>query len=285
MRELVPDHIGERGRRQCTRTHRELLQARLHFGRLERAVDRVVDARDHIGRRLRGGEKTEPRFGDDALVALLDERRHVGQEAGALATGDRERADLAVLVQNLELARLLEPEARRLRKEYEDGPEAALNAAKPKLAEARFAVHGPGEPPDATFTLRLSYGQVKGYEDDRGKEIPYATTIGGAFKRATGELPYVLPPSWLKAKNSLNADLPFDFVSTSDIIGGNSGSPTVNARGEIVGIVFDMNIEALPDHFEYSETQARAVHVASQAVVEALRKIYRADRILGEIGQ
>ena len=185
----------------------------------------------------------------------------------------------------IELARLLEPEARRLRKEYEDGPEAALNAAKPKLAEARFAVHGPGEPPDATFTLRLSYGQVKGYEDDRGKEIPYATTIGGAFKRATGELPYVLPPSWLKAKNSLNADLPFDFVSTSDIIGGNSGSPTVNARGEIVGIVFDMNIEALPDHFEYSETQARAVHVASQAVVEALRKIYRADRILGEIGQ
>jgi V8-like Glu-specific endopeptidase len=184
----------------------------------------------------------------------------------------------------IRLVRLLDPEARRLRKEYEDATESVLNAAKPKLAEARFAVYGPVEAPDATFTLRISYGQVKGYEDAKGKEIPYATKLGGVYERATGELPYVLPKSWVEAKSKLDLDTPFDFVSTADIIGGNSGSPTVNADGEIVGIVFDGNIESLASNFEYTETQARAVHVASQAVIEALDKVYDARRILEEIG-
>ncbi len=184
----------------------------------------------------------------------------------------------------IRLVRLLDPEARKLRKEYDDSTEAILNAAKPKLAEARFAVMGSGEAPDATFTLRLSYGQVKGYEDEHGKEIPYATTIGGAYNRATGKMPYVLPKSWMESKSKLDLNTPFDFVSTADIIGGNSGSPTVNVKGEIVGIVFDGNIESLPLNFAYSETQARAVHVASQAIVEALTKIYHANRILSEIG-
>jgi hypothetical protein len=235
---------------------------------------------------------------NDAVVKSVLRGRTAAEAAKAYVAGtelcevsERKRLSASVNAAKgskdtmLELVRVLEPEARRLRKEFEDGPEAALNAAKPKLGEARFAVYGAGEPPDATFTLRLSYGQVKGFEDNRGKEIPYATTIGGAYQRATGELPYVLPPSWLKAKDSLNLNLPFDFVSTSDIIGGNSGSPTVNEKGEIVGIVFDMNIEALPNHFEYAETQGRCVHVASQAIVEALRKVYRADRVLGEIGE
>jgi V8-like Glu-specific endopeptidase len=97
-------------------------------------------------------------------------------------------------------------------------------------------------------------------------------------------MPYVLPPSWVQAKPKLNLATPFNFVSTADIIGGNSGSPTVNAKGEIVGIVFDGNIESLPNNFQYTETQARAVHVASQAILEALRKVYSADRILEELG-
>ncbi len=182
------------------------------------------------------------------------------------------------------LARLLDPEARKLRKDYEDKVESVLNAAKPKLAEARFAVYGPGEPPDATFTLRLSYGQVRGYEDSAGKAIPYATKFDGLYRRATGEMPYVLPKSWIAAKGDLNLNTPFDFVSTADIVGGNSGSPTVNAKGEIVGLIFDGNIESLPNSFVYTETQARAVHVASQAILEALRKVYHAQRLLEEIG-
>ena len=184
----------------------------------------------------------------------------------------------------LELMRILEGPARAARKQFEDTVEAVLNAGKPKLAEARFAAFGAGEAPDATFTLRLSYGQVKGYEDNAGKEIPYATRIKGLYQRATGKEPYSLPPSWLRAKSKLNPDTPFNFVSTADIIGGNSGSPTVNSKGEIVGIVFDGNIESLPNDFQYTEVQARAVHVSSQAILEALRKVYSADRLLAELG-
>jgi hypothetical protein len=184
----------------------------------------------------------------------------------------------------IRLVRLLDPESRSLRKQFEDKVEAILNAANPKLAEARFAVYGPEQPPDATFTLRLSYGQVKGYEDSAGKAVPYATNFAGLYRRATGMMPYILPQRWLTAKDSLDLKTPLDFVSTADIIGGNSGSPTVNAKGEIVGIVFDGNIESLPNTFEYTETQARAVHVASQAIVEALDRVYHAGRILGEIG-
>jgi hypothetical protein len=184
----------------------------------------------------------------------------------------------------LELVRIIEGPARELRKRHEDTVESVLFSSKPKLAEARFAVFGTGEPPDATFTLRLSYGQVKGYEDAKGKDIPYATKIDGLYKRATGKDPYELPPSWIAAKPKLDLSTPFNFVSTADIIGGNSGSPTVNAKGEIVGIVFDGNIESLPNNFEYTETQARAVHVASQAVLESLRKVYSATRLLEELG-
>jgi hypothetical protein len=184
----------------------------------------------------------------------------------------------------IRLARLLDPEARKLRKQNEDLVESVLNADKPKLAEARFAVYGPGEPPDATFTLRLSYGQVKGYEDNAGMEIPYATDLAGLYRRATGKLPYVVPNSWKSAKDELDLNTKFDFVSTADIVGGNSGSPTVNAKGEIVGIIFDGNIESLSNTFEFGETQARAVHVASQGILEALHKVYHAQRILHEIG-
>ena len=184
----------------------------------------------------------------------------------------------------IRLARILDPEARRLDKEVLERRDAVLNAAKPKLAEARFAIHGAGEPPDATFSLRLSYGRVRAYEDSRGKEIAYATRIGGVYARATGEAPYVLPRRWLDARSRLDPKTPFDFVSTADIIGGNSGSPTVNTNGEIVGIVFDGNIESLPNHFQFSETSARAVHVSSQVILEALTKIYHADRILEEMG-
>jgi hypothetical protein len=220
-------------------------------------------------------EQAADYYVSNTKLADVNERKRLTGSAEA----GRESKDSMI-----ELVRILDGPARQVRKQYEDHVESVLNADKPKLAEARFAAFGSGEPPDATYTLRLSYGEVKGYEDDRGKQIPYATDFAGLYKRATGKDPYNLPPSWTNAKSKLNLATPFDFVSTADIIGGNSGSPTVNAKGEIVGIVFDGNIQSLPNDFQYTETQARAIHVSSQAIFEALRKVYGADRLLDEIG-
>ncbi len=184
----------------------------------------------------------------------------------------------------LRLARLLDEPARALRKRYEDEVEAALNASAAKIAQARFAVFGQEAYPDATFTLRLAYGAVRGYRDRSGRRIPYATTFEGLYRRATGKPPYRLPKRWLEARSALNLKTPFNFVTTADTHGGNSGSPTVNTRGEVVGILFDGNLESLPNRFVYTEEQARSVHVAAQGIVEALGKVYRADRLLAELG-
>jgi len=234
---------------------------------------------------------------DYAIVKRVLQGRTPSQAAEYYVNGSKlgsveERKRLAASVEAvraskdsmLELVRIIETPARALRKRNEDLVDAVIYAAKPKLAEARFTVFGTGEPPDATFTLRLSFGQVKGYEDGQGKEVPYATKFDGLYQRATGKDPYVLPPSWIAAKSKLDMSTPFNFVSTADIIGGNSGSPTVNAKGEIVGIVFDGNIESLPNDFLYTETQARAVHVSSQSIIESLRKVYGASRLLAELG-
>jgi hypothetical protein len=182
------------------------------------------------------------------------------------------------------LARILDGPARRYRKEYEDRIEAVLTQSAGRIAQARFAVYGANEYPDATFTLRLTFAKVAGYRGKAGAPVPYATRFAGLYRRATGKDPYKLPPRWVKVKSAIKLDTPFNFVSTADTHGGNSGSPTVNGNGEIVGILFDGNIEGLPNRFVYTEAQARSVHVASQGIVEALRKVYKADRILAEIG-
>jgi hypothetical protein len=184
----------------------------------------------------------------------------------------------------IRLARILDGPARSLRKRYEDEVEAVLNSSAAKIARARFAVFGQEAYPDATFTLRLTYGAVKGYKDSKGRWVPYATRFEGLYKRATGKPPYRLPQRWLDARPKLNLKTPFNFVSTADTHGGNSGSPTVNTKGEIVGILFDGNIESLPNRFVYTEEQARSVHVATQGIVEALDKVYGAQRLLAELG-
>ncbi len=185
----------------------------------------------------------------------------------------------------IELACILDHRARELRKRYEDKVEAVEKNSASRIAQARFAVHGANEYPDATFTLRLAYGKVVGYRNDAGQWVPWDTTFAGLYKRATGEDPYELPPTWIKAKSVVDLNTPFDFVSTADTHGGNSGSPTLNTNGEIVGILFDGNIEGLPNRFLYTEKQARSVHVTSQGIIESLRKVYKADRILKELGQ
>jgi hypothetical protein len=130
----------------------------------------------------------------------------------------------------------------------------------------------------------VTFGVVKGYRDKTEAPLPFATTFGGMYHRAGKEDPYILPDRWVNAKNSLDLVAPFDFVSTCDVTGGNSGSPTVNQKGEIVGIIFDGNIESLPLTYLYSEDQARAVHVAAQGVIEALKKVYKTPELLHELG-
>ncbi|HKA00270.1 MAG TPA: S46 family peptidase [Candidatus Solibacter sp.] len=183
----------------------------------------------------------------------------------------------------VKLAQLLDPVARKIRKKYEDSIETLEVSAVDRIASYRFKVLGPGEYPDATFTPRVSFGAVKGYRDKTEAPLPYATTFGGMYHRAGKEEPYVLPERWASAKGSLDLVAPFNFVSTCDLTGGYSGSPTVNQKGEIVGILFDGNIESLPLTYLYSEEQARAVHVASQGVVEALKKVYKTPELLKEL--
>jgi hypothetical protein len=153
------------------------------------------------------------------------------------------------------------------------------------IAKIRFAQSGFNQPPDATFTLRLSYGAVKGYVDN-GKKVPYFTDFAGGFQHAAehdNKDPYHLPDSWMNAKAKLNLRTPLNFVTTADIIGGNSGSPTVNTKGEVVGIVFDGNIESLVWNFFYTDAIARAVHVDSRGIEEALRRIYGASELADEL--
>lgn len=185
----------------------------------------------------------------------------------------------------IQLALLVDPPARKLRKKYEDSIESLEASSVERIAQFRFKVLGATDYPDATFTPRVSFGVVKGYRDKTQSPVPFATTFGGLYQRAGKNDPYILPPRWVASKTAMNPAVPFNFVSTCDITGGNSGSPTVNAKGEIVGIVFDGNIESLPITYLYSEEQARSVHVASQGIVEALRKVYRADALLKELGQ
>lgn len=220
------------------------------------------------------------------------------EQAAAAYVGSSELADVAVRQKlaasteaasasedgMLRLARILEGPAREARKRYEDEVEAVVRDSGAGIARARFAVFGASDYPDATFTLRLSYGPIKGYENDRGQAIPFSTRTSGLYARATGQEPFALPPSWLKAQDRMNPDTSFNFVTTNDTHGGNSGSPTINSSGEVIGILFDGNIESLPNRFVYTDVTSRSVHVSGEAIVEALEKIYRAGRILKELG-
>ena len=185
----------------------------------------------------------------------------------------------------IQLAQLVDPPARRVRGIYEEKVQEPLRQAYAKIAGARFAAYGTSIYPDATFTLRLAFGETKGYPE-RGQQVPWTTNIGGAYKHAADHAnrePYVLPKSWMEAKPRLNLQTPFNFVNTADIIGGNSGSPVVNRNGEFVGIIFDGNIYSLVLDFIYTEERARAVAVHSAAIMEALEKVYKAPGLVSEL--
>jgi len=183
------------------------------------------------------------------------------------------------------LMREIEPEASALHQRNEDEVESVLRRNGGDIAKALFAKDGFNLPPDATFTLRLSYGVVEGY-NLKGKNIPWFTTMGGAYENAArngSRPPYQLPESWLKYQGAINLKTPFNIISTPDIIGGNSGSPVINISGEVVGIIFDGNIESLPWNFEYSDSVGRSIEVDSRAILESLRTIYHADALASEL--
>src|SRR6202051_2724441 len=165
----------------------------------------------------------------------------------------------------IELAKLVAPPARRVRQTFEQQVDEPQRQAYGKIANARFAVYGSSVYPDATFTLRLAFGEVKGYTE-AGQKIPWATTIGGTFEHAAAhddKERFQLPAIWNQKKGQLNLSTPFNFVSTADIIGGNSGSPVVNRAGEFVGIIFDGNLQSLPWDYAFTEKQGRATSVHS----------------------
>ncbi len=180
------------------------------------------------------------------------------------------------------LVRTIDDASRAARKKYEDAIEAPMRQLGEKVAQATFAARGTSRYPDATFTLRLSVGVAKGYTEN-GKAIPYATDFAGMYAHATGKDPFKLPQRWLDKKAQLTPTTHLNFVSTNDIIGGNSGSPVVNAQGELVGLIFDGHISSLPNNFVYREVTERAVSVSSDAMLESLRKIYDAGALASEL--
>ncbi|MDX1951283.1 MAG: S46 family peptidase [Verrucomicrobiota bacterium] len=185
----------------------------------------------------------------------------------------------------IQLALLIDDESRAVRKIIEAQDELKRQAYG-EIAKAKFAIKGTGTYPDATFTLRLAFGEVKGYMEN-GKKLPHQTTYDGLYKRSAdheGRPPFDLPPRWVEKKSALDLSTLFNFVCTADIIGGNSGSPVINKNAEVVGLIFDGNIYSLVLDFVYTDEMARAISVHSHGIVEALRKVYQANELADELG-
>jgi hypothetical protein len=179
----------------------------------------------------------------------------------------------------IELARTIEPDARALRKQFEDSVEAPVRVAQEKIAKVRFAAFGTSVYPDATFTLRLNYGTIGAWVEN-GKPVDPVTKLSRAFERATGADPFRIPDSWQKVKSKLDMNTPFNVSTSSDIVGGNSGSPLVSAKGEVVGLLFDGNIHSISGAYWFDTEKNRAIAVHPSIMREAMSKVYGAYALL-----
>lgn len=180
------------------------------------------------------------------------------------------------------LARGIDPEARALRKVYEDEVQAPTTVAQEKIAQVRFAASGTGVYPDATFTLRLSYGAVNSW-NERGTEVPNFTRLDRLYDRTTGSAPFALPQLWLDARAKLDPNTPFNYVTTNDIVGGNSGSPVIDSSGRLVGLAFDGNMHSIAGSYWYDSELNRMIAVHPQIMTTALRDVYGATALASEI--
>jgi hypothetical protein len=180
------------------------------------------------------------------------------------------------------LARVVEPDARTVRKAYEDGVEAPLRSATERLAKARFAAFGTNVYPDATFTLRINWGTVQGWNEN-GKPVQPFTRLSRAFERATGADPFRIPDTWQRVRDKLDMNTLYNFTTNNDIVGGNSGSAAINSKGEIVGLLFDGNIHSISGAYWFDTEKNRAVAVHPAIMREAMSKVYGADTLLAEL--
>ena len=241
-------------------------------------VQRDPGPDDPFVRKLLGNESPEElarRLVRDTRLADPKVRQalYAGGAAGIAASTDP----------MIRLAVLIDQQMRAERKQFDAEVSAPSRTAAERIARARFAVYGTSIDPDATGTLRLSYGAVRGFTDAQGRFVEPYTTIAGLYDRATGAPPFALPQSWLLAKPSLDLSTPMNFVTTNDTIGGYSGSPVLNREADIVGVFFDTNIFGLGGDYEYEAATNRAVFVDSRTILAGLRQVYHADRILAEI--
>ena len=211
---------------------------------------------------------------ESTKLADVDFRKSLGSDKAAAAL-DSDDPMIA-------LVRSIDEEARALRKRFEDEVEAVETAQGSKIAQARFAVSGTDVYPDATFTLRLAFGRVSGYYEERKAIRPF-TKMEGLFDKHTGEDPYNVPKKVLAAKGRLDLETPYNLVTTNDITGGNSGSPLIDQDAQVVGLIFDGNIQSLSNDFLYSEKQGRAVSVDVRGILHSLDKVYNARRLVSEL--
>ena len=182
----------------------------------------------------------------------------------------------------IQLALSIDPDARAIRERYETEVDAPQIRGEEMIADARFRVFGTDIYPDATFTLRITYGSVKGWEE-KGMMVEPFTQTNRLFERTTGERPFMLPTSWSEAREDLNPGTPFNFAATTDITGGNSGSPIVAADGVLVGLAFDGNIHSIAGDYWFDETMNRTVGVNTAIILEALKTVYGADHLISEL--
>jgi hypothetical protein len=245
------------------------------------------------------GLLVERRGGDDPLVREVLSGKSPQERAAELVQGTRlgevdvrrqlaDGGQAAIEASDdplIQLARRMEPVARDLRKQNDELDERERQAYT-KITEAKYAVQGTDTYPDATFTLRLAFGTVDGYTDN-GQPVAPRTTLGGAFedeRRHGGEPPWDLPDRWHQGKGDLDLETPYNFVCTADIIGGNSGSPVISRDGRLVGVIFDGNLHSLTGRYLYSKKKDRAVAVHIAAMLETLRRLYDAERLVAEMG-
>lgn len=258
--------------------YREFEEARLEFSLTH--LQNELGADDATVQMIMAGKSPRARAAELASSSLYDvAARRALVEGGEVAVATSSDP-------MIQLVRAIDEESRALRKKYEDTVEGPIAVAASKIAAARFAIYGTTLSPDATFTLRLSYGRVKGWSEG-GKEIPAFTTMGNIFthsKEHGSKGDYELPQSWLDAETAIDGSKGMNLVSDNDIIGGNSGSPLVNARGEVVGLIFDGNLPSLAGNVIWDGGKMnRAVSVASTSILEALGAVYHGDALVNEI--